>query len=219
LNTVLAWAVQLAKRATTSNQAGSSLNLLAQVLGDARSHLISPLSTLLTKSWHHHAYPRHTDLVEDNAEVLEAEAALALGHHLRPHNKPTLADFPGLPWWVASLAIPELLATACTEGPFEVFGTMDEWADRSYKTVWGREVLDTLLIKPPRQLRALMVRRCSWFRGETGKCVRPYVLFHYGFINPPRTLQELRHNRKLATSLLPNNFHCHMDYEWQMIDG
>ncbi|KAG9087551.1 hypothetical protein FRC06_002480 [Ceratobasidium sp. 370] len=158
VNAVLAWVAKLAKQATLAdpaNQSDSPLHLLARVLGDTHSHRIASLPARTMRAQHHLSYPRHTDLVEDNAEVLEAEAALALGHHLCLQNKPTLADFPGLPRRVTSIAIPELLAEACTEGPFKVFGTMDKWANASYCTVWDREVPDTPFMRLPRQLRAL----------------------------------------------------------------
>ncbi|KAG9086220.1 hypothetical protein FS749_003803 [Ceratobasidium sp. UAMH 11750] len=217
-NAVLAWVAQLANQALVSHsvanqvastsrqgtdQSNGPLHLLAKVLGEAQSHLVASPPTLRTKSRHYSPYPRHTDLVEDNAETLEAEAAIALGHHL-----PTLADFPGLPWRVASKAINHLLATTSTEGPFEPFGVVDEWSNTSYKIIWGQELPDTPLIKPPRELRALMVRRSSWFRGETMKRLRPLIPFCWDFINPPRTLQDLRSNRKRAETLLPNSFHC-----------
>ncbi|KAG9082800.1 hypothetical protein FRC06_004856, partial [Ceratobasidium sp. 370] len=53
-----------------------------------------------------------------------------------------------------------------------------------------------------------MVHRVSWIRGEMKAQVRPVVPFVYPFINPPRTRQDLIHNRELADKLLPNAFHC-----------
>ncbi|KAG9084905.1 hypothetical protein FS749_004840 [Ceratobasidium sp. UAMH 11750] len=53
-----------------------------------------------------------------------------------------------------------------------------------------------------------MVHRMSWFRGETKVRVRPVIPFAYPFVNPPRTREDLVHNRELAEKLLPNAFHC-----------
>ncbi|KAG9075841.1 hypothetical protein FRC06_009854 [Ceratobasidium sp. 370] len=95
-NAMLAWAAQLANQAlvlraaahhvvSTSRQGSQAdqskgpLSLLAKVLGEAHSHLVASAPALPTESRHYSLYPRHTDLIEDNAETLEAEAAIALG--------------------------------------------------------------------------------------------------------------------------------------------
>lgn len=96
---LLAWATQLAdlitrsrvptSQASTSHQArqtGDPNDQLAQAPSDLRTHLTTitttPASTSPTNTQRPPKRPRHTDLVEDNTEILELEAALTLGTHV-----------------------------------------------------------------------------------------------------------------------------------------
>ncbi|QRV99169.1 hypothetical protein RhiJN_27188 [Ceratobasidium sp. AG-Ba] len=63
---------------------------------------------------------KDTDFVEDDAEILEAEVALALGKRINVPRKPCLSHFPGFHRHIASNAIPDLVATLITEGVYDV---------------------------------------------------------------------------------------------------
>ncbi|KAF8595285.1 hypothetical protein BDV93DRAFT_564522 [Ceratobasidium sp. AG-I] len=76
------------------------------------------------------------------------------------------------------------------------------------QVVWQREAPDHRLLKAPHPLKAIMVHRISWFRGEGKGRIRPKISYLFGLINPPRTREDLRFNRKLVKRLLPNAFHC-----------
>ncbi|KAG9085705.1 hypothetical protein FRC06_003489, partial [Ceratobasidium sp. 370] len=226
LSAVLIWAAQLAKQLTrppaTTDQgtAGSSCQadrpgqpgiaygLVTKVLEKLRSDLATTTREPQVPAQHLPSQSSHTDFVEDDATILEAEAALELGRHLSRRRKPSLADFPGLPRRIATLAMPELIAVACTQGAYEVFGTLCDWADDTYKRVWARELGNLRLQKAPHALKSIMVHRVSWFRGDLKVRVRPVVQHAYPFINPPRSSQDLLHNRELAKRILPNVFHC-----------
>ncbi|KAG8752528.1 hypothetical protein FRC12_011907 [Ceratobasidium sp. 428] len=217
LKSALAWAVEFAERearshATTSQHANGSrqsqgdFGLLAQVLGEIRALSDSSLS-LAPKVRYLPEHSRLTDFISNHVAVLEAEAAVVLGKRTRPRKQPSLADFPGLPGEIASLTIPELVATAVAEGPYEGYSKTDEWAIDIFKSIatklTGDEVDD-----PPRALRGLMIRRLSIFRGEAVDRVRAVTAYRHGFIVAPETLEDVRHNIELAKSLLPNDFHC-----------
>ncbi|KAG9079560.1 hypothetical protein FS749_008419 [Ceratobasidium sp. UAMH 11750] len=132
----------------------------------------------------------------------------AEAHAQRLRRKPTLSDFRGLQGDVASHVIPELIAVACVQGAYEVFGKLLEWSGDTYNLVWGRELGDLRLQKAPDALKSIMVHRISWFRGETKERIRPVIPFAYQFIHPPWTRADLVYNRELAKKLLPNTFHC-----------
>ncbi|KAG8791638.1 hypothetical protein FRC12_008540 [Ceratobasidium sp. 428] len=217
LKSALAWAVEFAERearscATTSQHASGSrqsqgdFGLLAQVLGEICSLTDSSLS-LPPKVRYLPEHSRSTDFISNHVAVLEAEAAVVLGKRTRPRKQPSLADFPGLPGEIASLTIPELVATAVAKGPYEGYSKTDEWAIDIFKSIatklTGDEIDD-----PPRALRALMIRRLSIFRGEAVDRVRPVTAYRHGFIVAPETLEDVRHNIELAKLLLPNDFHC-----------
>ena len=95
LNGLLAWAARLAgqithspvpaNQASISHQAGQTSNpnnQLAQALDNLRACLTTSTTTSPANIQRPTKRPRHTDLVEDNAEVLELEAALTLGTHV-----------------------------------------------------------------------------------------------------------------------------------------
>ncbi|KAG8771962.1 hypothetical protein FRC12_003314 [Ceratobasidium sp. 428] len=218
IRSVLSWAVRAAKHASAATPGSSSsrqasqpdalYGVLAEVLGNLDLRLAGSEPTLQFGASRPPFHPRHMEFVEDDAELLEAEAALRLGrHHLNATGKPTLSDFPGLPRRIASLAIPDLIVTACTQGAYEVFGTVSDWATSCFNQAWRHDLPDEPLIKLPRQLNSLMVRRVSWFRGECKKRGRPEVPYEYPFINPARTLEAIEYNRQLALELLPDRFY------------
>ncbi|GAB1520433.1 hypothetical protein RhiTH_003508 [Rhizoctonia solani] len=212
----LTWAVEFAKQAAQSRASSSQgasasqdeFGLLAQVLGKLQSNLADSSLPLQPKVRYLSDLPPPHVLLNDSVARLKAEAALVLGKHIRPRNKPVLADFPGLPRHIASLAIPELIATAMAKGAYETSSTNDEWAVRIFKEIGARIAGDKDVQDPPWALRGLMIRRISCFRGDTINKLRPITAFQFGFINAPTTIQDLRHNINLAKSLLPNSFHC-----------
>ncbi|KAG8691598.1 hypothetical protein FRC09_011583 [Ceratobasidium sp. 395] len=219
IHSILSWAIQAAKHASTATPGASSLRqvgqpdtlygVLAEVLGNLDLRLATSAPPPQFGTSRPPFPPRHMEFIEDDAELLEAEAALRLGrhHHVNGTGKPTLSDFPGLPRRIASLAIPDLIVTACTQGAYEVFGTVSDWATSCFNHAWRRDLPDEPLIKLPQQLNSLMVRRVSWFRGECKKRGRPEVPYEYPFINPARTIEAIDYNRQLAIELLPDNFY------------
>ncbi|KAG8695189.1 hypothetical protein FRC08_007978 [Ceratobasidium sp. 394] len=186
----------------------ANLNQLAQLLGVLQSRLGATASASQSKAQRPPSRLKPTDLLEDDAEVLEAEAALELGTHLRRRRKPTLADFPGLRHQIASLSMSEFLATASTRGAYETFGVLCGWVKECYERVWGRELPHLPLQKAPDPLKSIIVHRLSWFRGYLKTRVRPKVPSFASLIDPPRTPQDLQVNRANIKQLLPNSFHC-----------
>ncbi|KAG9092513.1 hypothetical protein FRC06_011893 [Ceratobasidium sp. 370] len=144
----------------------------------------------------------------DNAEVLEAEAALELGKHIRRYRKPMLADFPGLRRAIASLSMPKFTAIACTRGAYETFGVFCGWVKEAYESVWARTVLHVPLLKAPQPLKSIIVHHLSWFRGVLKTRICAKIPSLSSLIDPPRTPQDLQVNRTIVKQLLPNNFHC-----------
>ncbi|KAG8708548.1 hypothetical protein FRC09_001199 [Ceratobasidium sp. 395] len=217
LKSALAWAVEFVERearsrATTSQHASGSrepqsdFGLLAQVLGEIGALAESSLS-LPPKVRYLPEQRRSTNFIGSHVAALEAEAAVALGKRTR-RKQPSLADYPGLPGEIASLAIPELIAKAIAEGAYEGCGKNDRWAIDIFKSIATKLTGDEDVDDPPRPLRALMTRRISIFRGEAVDRVRPVTAYRHGFIIAPETLEDVRHNIELAKSLLPNDFHC-----------
>ncbi|KAG8700653.1 hypothetical protein FRC08_004580 [Ceratobasidium sp. 394] len=206
LGAVLDWASRFAKQASTSHHVTPAVDyqLLATVLDNARR---SHLDTSAPESAP--SRPRRAaGLAEDNAAVLEAEAALTLGKHIRPRHKATLADFPGFPRNIATMAIPKLNATTVTEGAYESHEVQRNMATKCYNERWALELPDVRLQKAPPPLIGLMVHRIPWFRCESKVRVRPVIPSDYSFRNPPRTREDVRYNKHLVKKLLPNNFHC-----------
>ncbi|KAG8714101.1 hypothetical protein FRC09_018001 [Ceratobasidium sp. 395] len=230
LKTGLAWAIEFAKRearirATTVQAAGSSrqpeadFDLLAQVLGELHALADAPPPTQSNVRGSR-GLPQVT---EDFAER-EAQAAFALGKRLRrPRKQPSLADYPGLPGLAASHTIPELVATAFAQGAYEGYAVNDRWAIDIYRDV-AATLTDEEFDDPPRPLRSLvrkfslptartnspppkMIRRISVARGDAADRLRQLTIYHRGFIAAPESIDEIRHNKKLAKSLLPNWFH------------
>ncbi|KAG9082182.1 hypothetical protein FRC06_005184, partial [Ceratobasidium sp. 370] len=176
LKAILARAAQLVKQVNRSHmttgqgggaphqasQASKPRNVydeLAEALDNLqRSQLVTSTSRLQKKAQQPPTHPWHTDFVEDNAALLDAEAALALGKHVRSHRKPTLSDFPGLPRRIATLAIPDLVAVAVTQGAYETFGTACDWAVECYNKVWHHELPESPLQKAPHALQAIKLR-------------------------------------------------------------
>ncbi|KAG9118836.1 hypothetical protein FRC07_006454 [Ceratobasidium sp. 392] len=205
-NILLNWITRLAKRAGTSPP-DIDMEQLAQDLRSVRSRLYPAAPKSQKRTARSLKRPRDTDLIEDNAEVLEAEAALQMGLHARRPRKPALTDFPGYPHLIATRAIPQLIAMACTKGIYETLGIAVDWADECYKQVWSLELSKVPVQNPPYSLKTLMVHRLSWYRGEARGEIRPKTAC-FGFIDPPRTRDDLSFNINLAEMLLPNNFHC-----------
>ncbi|QRV96656.1 hypothetical protein RhiJN_24674 [Ceratobasidium sp. AG-Ba] len=213
INSALAWAVefvnqQVRSHATTSKGAGSSsepdFSVLARVLGEIQTLADSSLAPQPTVP--HTVRP--IDLINDHLATLEAEAAIALGKQPRVRKQPALSDYPGLPGQIASLAIPELVATAISGGPYEGSAVNDEWAMDVFKAVADRQTGGQDVEDPPRGLRALMIRRISVFRGDALDRIRPLTSYRRQFIPAPETVADVRYNIDLADSLLPNTFHC-----------
>ncbi|KAG8709608.1 hypothetical protein FRC08_018231 [Ceratobasidium sp. 394] len=206
LGAVLDWASRFAKQAGTSHHVAPAVDyqLLATVLDNTRcSHLDTSASEPAPSR------PRRAaGLAEDNAAVLEAEAALTLGKQIHPRHKATLADFPGFPRNMATMAIPKLNATAVTEGVYESHEVQRNMATKCYNERWALELPDVRLQKAPPPLIGLMVHRIPWFRCESKVRVRPVIPPDYVFRNPPRTREDVRYNKRLVKKLLPNTFHC-----------
>ncbi|KAF8598609.1 hypothetical protein BDV93DRAFT_512334 [Ceratobasidium sp. AG-I] len=218
---LLAWAAQLADQIARlrvpANQASTSLRAsqtsnpndqLAQVLSDLRTSLATSMTISPANVQRPSKCPRHTDLVEDNAEILELEAALTLGTHVRARCKPNFSDFPGLQRRIASLAVPEFLVSVCTWGAYETLGTFHDWAAEAYNHLWPLEASDLPLQKAPYALRGILVHRVSWLRGDLKARLRPLIPFLMLLINPPKTADDLKRNRRRVKKLLPNRFHC-----------
>ncbi|KAG8730664.1 hypothetical protein FRC10_002426, partial [Ceratobasidium sp. 414] len=129
LGAVLGWASRFTKQASTLHHMTQAVDyqLLAMVLDNTRhSHLVTSAPE------HIPLHPRHTaGLAGDSVTVLEAEAALALGTHTRPCHKSTLADFPGFPQQIATLAISDLIATAVASGVYESHETLSTMANKA----------------------------------------------------------------------------------------
>ncbi|QRV93495.1 hypothetical protein RhiJN_21513 [Ceratobasidium sp. AG-Ba] len=224
VDAVLTWATRVITKAThshlpagTSDHASQTDSVgndayvqLASVLEDLRAHLAASVPKLPLPANHTQRLrrPRDTDLVEDNAELLEAEAALALGKRINVRRKPCLSDFPGLRRHIASNAIPDLVATMITRGGYEVHGTVSHWAKSSYGRQWTDEVPDEPFQPAPRALLGIMVHRGSCFRGNVMDRIRPEVCHLWPFIRTPHTPDDLKYNKRLAQRLLPNQFHC-----------
>ncbi|KAG8730809.1 hypothetical protein FRC10_002346 [Ceratobasidium sp. 414] len=203
---VLTWASHLAKQAGTLRHMtqANDFQLLTTVLDNLQcSHLITPTQERVQSR------PQRVGLTEDNASILEAEVALTLGIHVRPRHKATLANFPGFPQHVATLAIPDLVATAIAKGAYESHETLSAMATKCYNNRWARELPDLWLQKVPPGLVGVMVHRISWARCESKVRVRPVIPADYRICNPPRTHTDLHYNKKLVKKLLPNGFHCH----------
>ncbi|KAF8595284.1 hypothetical protein BDV93DRAFT_564519 [Ceratobasidium sp. AG-I] len=137
IGAVLAWATRIAAHAAqpltrtgksrdgdVSDSANGAYKALAEVLGNLGNRFASSAPKPQHGAHRSPSSSRHTDFVEDNAGVLEAEAALALGKHVPSSQKFALSDFPGLRRRIASIAIPELIALACATGAYETFGTL-----------------------------------------------------------------------------------------------
>ncbi|KAF8593930.1 hypothetical protein BDV93DRAFT_565973 [Ceratobasidium sp. AG-I] len=193
VDAMLAQAAQLANQVGRSRASDNQASSLCQA-----GQTVDPLQQLALV----------LDLLEDNSEILEAEAALALGKHLHAHQKPGLSDFPGLQRRVASMAIPEFLMLACTRGAYETLGTFHNWAKEAYNHVWDLELQGVQLQKAPRALTSVIIHRLSWFCGETKGQLRAKIASLMSLISPPRTPEDLRHNHRRVKKMLPNQFHC-----------
>ncbi|KAG8712844.1 hypothetical protein FRC09_019400 [Ceratobasidium sp. 395] len=204
LGDVLAWAARLAERAAADHvapagQPTSDYTLLTQVLTNLRhSELVSPKSLKRKRA----------EPAEDDSAALEVEAAIAFGKITRPRHKPTLDDYPGFPRTIATLAIPELLATAITLGAYEGHVKITYWAQGCYNRTWERELPNLQVQNAPRPLLGIMSHRVSWVRGKLAERLRPGVETGYQLINPARTREDMEYNRRIVERALPNNFHC-----------
>ncbi|KAF8670800.1 hypothetical protein RHS04_08550, partial [Rhizoctonia solani] len=183
----LTWAVEFAKQAAQSRASSSQgasasqdkFGLLAQVLGKLQSNLADSSLPLQPKVRYLSDLPPPHVLLNDSVARLEAEAALVLGKHIRPRNKPVLANFPGLPRHIASLAIPELIATAMAKGAYETSSTNDEWAVWIFKEIGARIAGDEDVQDPPRALRGLdPARNKDPYENPNFKEFIAAVLFH-----------------------------------------
>ncbi|KAG9120339.1 hypothetical protein FRC07_004204 [Ceratobasidium sp. 392] len=161
LDYVLAWMTQLAKQAGISRP---------DIVDGAFDRLCSRLDVAVPKSRQPVPQslkrPHDTNLIEDDAEILNAQAALKRGVHARRRQKPVLTDFPGHPHYIATRAIPELFAVACTRGMWEMYGTVIDWANKCYERIWGIELPDVRLQKAPYELKGIIAHQLSWYWGE-----------------------------------------------------
>ncbi|QRV96446.1 hypothetical protein RhiJN_24464 [Ceratobasidium sp. AG-Ba] len=209
----LATAHQVRLRTTTSKGAGSSsepdFGVLARVVGEIQTLADSSLAPQPTVP--HTVRP--IDLINDHLATLEAKAAIALGK--RPlsgliysyllHSDLELSILPGQ---IASLAIPELVATAMSGGPYEGSAVNDEWAMDVFKAIANCQTEGQDVEDPPCGLQALMIRCISVFRGDALDCIQPLTSYQCQFIPAPETVADVQYNINLADSLLPNTFHC-----------
>ncbi|QRV95079.1 hypothetical protein RhiJN_23097 [Ceratobasidium sp. AG-Ba] len=199
IKSALAWALDFAKeqarsRASTSQGAGSSqsqsdFSVLAQVLGEIQTLADSALPSRPI-AWYPPTILQSTDFISDHVAILEAQADIALGKRTRVRKQPALSDYPGLPGRIASLAIPELIATAIAEGPYEGNSANDEWAMDVFRAVADRQTGGDDVEDPPRPLRGLMIRRISCFRGDALDRIRPLTIYCREFISAPDTIAD-----------------------------
>ncbi|QRV89360.1 hypothetical protein RhiJN_17378 [Ceratobasidium sp. AG-Ba] len=222
VDAVLTWATRVVTQATRPHlPTGTSRHIsqtdpvendkyvqLASVLEDLRAHLAASTPKPPVDQARRLRRPKDTDFIEDDAEILEAEAALALGKRINAPHKPCLSDFPGFRRHIASNAIPDLVATLITQGAYEVYGTTSQWAKTSYSHQWTDEIPDEPFQPAPPGLLGIMVHRGSCFRGNVMDRIRPEVCHLWPFIRTPHTPDDLRYNQRLAKRLLPNQFHC-----------
>ncbi|QRV97643.1 hypothetical protein RhiJN_25665 [Ceratobasidium sp. AG-Ba] len=221
VNAVLTWAMRMitkageshlaagtSRQASQTDLADSPYARLTSVLEDLRAHLAASASKPRANQMQPLRRPKDTDFIEDDAELLEAEAALALGKRINGPHKPCLSDFPGFRRHIASNAIPDLVATLITRGAYEVYGTTSNWAKTSYGHQWTDEIPDEPFQPAPPGLLGIMVHRGSCFRGNMMDRIRPEVCHLWPFIRTPHTPDDLRYNQRLAKRLLPNQFHC-----------
>ncbi|KAG9105514.1 hypothetical protein FRC07_009223 [Ceratobasidium sp. 392] len=204
---VLAWARQQAEKAG-NGAPNVDFGLLARALGDLGTRIANSSSEPQRHTRRLPSRARPADLVEEDAEVLTAEAALERGVHAPRRRQPALSDYTGIPHLVATRTIPKLNAIACARGIYECFGTVCEWIDECYEGVWAVEAPLVPYQKPPHKMKGILAHRLSWVRGDLRGRVEPKVSVNWGFINPARTSQDLLHNRRLAKSLLPDCFIC-----------
>ncbi|KAG8685391.1 hypothetical protein FRC08_013137 [Ceratobasidium sp. 394] len=155
IDAILTRAAQLVEQVGVGRR-DANLNQLAQLLGSLQSRLGAATSGSQPKARQSPSQLKPTDLLEDDAEVLEAEAALELGTHIRRHHKPTLANFPGLRRKIASLAMSDFLAVASTRGAYKTFGVLCGWVKEVYERVWGCEVPHVPLQKAPHPLKSIV---------------------------------------------------------------
>ncbi|KAG9124669.1 hypothetical protein FRC07_010700 [Ceratobasidium sp. 392] len=203
---VLAWARQQAEKAGTGSP-NVDFGLLAQTLGDLGTRLAEPAPEPRRRARRLPSQARKpTDLVEDDAEIMEAETALELGVRARRRLQPALSDFTGVPHYIATRTIPKLNALACARGIYECFGTVCEWIDECYEDVWAAKAPLVPYQKPPHKMKGILAHRLSWVRGDIRGRVDPKVPINWGFVDPPRTSEDLLHNSQLAKSLLPDRF-------------
>ncbi|KAG8775889.1 hypothetical protein FRC12_001219 [Ceratobasidium sp. 428] len=200
LNAVLAWAARLAKQTATSQGAHvtNEYETLARVLDDLRRSQLAAPNPLKRQ---------RAEAVEDHAAVLEAEAAYTLGTN-RPRHRPTLDDYPGFRRHIATLAIPELIATSITEGGYDEHPKASRRAETCYNRVWERELPNIPVMKAPLPLLGIMTHRNSWACGKATERVRSGVISEYGLVNPPRTPEDVKFNRRLVKRALPDGFYC-----------
>lgn len=188
VDAVLTWATHLAAKASHSSSAAGSARQtnptntidvndpyaqLAPVLETLRAHLATSVPKPQTRLTRRLGRPKDTDFVEDNAEVLEAEAALTLGKRIvscsvllfvsgtKAHTqnvpcKPCLSDFPGFRCHIVSNAIPNLVATLITQGAYEVYSTASQWANKSYSRRWSNEIPHEPFQPAPRALLGIV---------------------------------------------------------------
>ncbi|KAG8728774.1 hypothetical protein FRC10_004585, partial [Ceratobasidium sp. 414] len=151
---VLTWASHLAKQAGTLRHMtqANDFQLLTTVLDNLRcSHLVTPTQEQVQLCL------QHVGLTGDNASILEAKVVLTLGTHViraetytkRPCHKATLADFPGFPRHIATLAIPNLVATAIAKGAYELHESLSAMVTKCYNNWWAYKLPDLQLQKVP----------------------------------------------------------------------
>ncbi|QRV96473.1 hypothetical protein RhiJN_24491 [Ceratobasidium sp. AG-Ba] len=207
LGAVLSWAARFAKQAAASqhvrgaSQSNTNYNLLATVLDDLR-HSPNVASAPRAPTNSHRARN-----AQEDAAVREAQEVLALNKKTT-RKRLTLQDFPGFDGHVATLIIPKLIATSIAQGPFGEHDVQIATATKLFNTRWPREFPNIQVPKPPYPLMSLITHRISWARGQARNRIRPVIPSDYNLINPPRTREDIQHNRDLIKSCLPNAFHC-----------
>ncbi|QRV99179.1 hypothetical protein RhiJN_27198 [Ceratobasidium sp. AG-Ba] len=137
VDAVVTWATRLISKASRSQTDTTDVGIpyawLTSILESLCAQLVAAPLKPQARPIRRLGRPKDTDSVEDDAELLEAQAALALGKRINAPHKPCLSNFPGFRRHIASNAIPDLVATLITKGLYELHGTVSGWAGKSYE--------------------------------------------------------------------------------------
>ncbi|KAG8726273.1 hypothetical protein FRC11_000444, partial [Ceratobasidium sp. 423] len=149
--------------------------------------------------------PPPPDIVEDNEETLMNLAAAASGKRIK--SKPSLRDYTGNTRQVLTGAMPDFLAYACAEGPYETKRTMLIWALEACRWESERTLPDSPFLALLLEGLKLVVARIATLRCGAKDRVRQIVPYLYGLYNPPLNEAQRRSNEQEVQQRLPNGFH------------